>query len=580
MVFGLTVTLAAPSVGWLDGGELVAAAWDLGVSHPPGQPLPTLLWRLAMAIPAGNIAFRATLVSGACAALACFPLLALARDLAGEIEAPLARVMPWLVALPAALGVATLTQAVRTEVYAIQLLLALVVLAAASAAWRGDAPGRARAALVVTGALGLSGATHPLLAVGLLPAGVVGWIGAVRAMDRRAWFGAAGGGAAALGLQLYLPLRSAARPELAWGMPHTPAAFWSVISGRAFAQNFSPSDEGMLGHNLGVVARVLSTDSGLALVLLAAVGLVGLAVARRRVGLILLALAVGGNLATVLFQNKVFASNPDLHGYLCLTTTLLSLLASVALLRALDHLARGGRFGRPALLAWAVAGALVAAQIPAVWQSSLAGNYEPERLARAHQDGLPPGATLVTAGNSSAFVEGYLQRVERRRPDLRVFHRTLLGHPFYELALRQRFGDPPAGVDTHALRGRSEAALAGDPSTVALEIREPDLALADRLVPAGRVMWLSGGPAPLEPALGRHAILAERWCPSLDSPLLWDDPEARSLLLYERLLRASYFRERGRDDLLARELAATVDLAPGETLEIPAPASERWWRAP
>jgi hypothetical protein len=93
-------------------------------------------------------------------------------------------------------------------------------------------------------------------------------------------------------------------------------------------------------------------------------------------------------------------------------------------------------------------------------------------------------------------------------------------------------------------------------------------------------MWLSGGPAPLEPALGRHAILAERWCPSLDSPLLWDDPEARSLLLYERLLRASYFRERGRDDLLARELAATVDLAPGETLEIPAPASERWWRAP
>ncbi len=578
MVFVITVLLAAPSVGWLDGGELVAAAWDLGVSHPPGQPLPTLLWRLAMGVPLGNIAYRATLVSAACAALACLPLIQLARALAGELQAPLPRVLPWLAALPAALGVATLAQAVRAEVYAIQLLLALAVLAAAVRCWTGEGGARARTLVAMVVLLGLSGATHPLLAVGLVPAALVGAVGALRGMNGGAWALTGAGAVAALGLQLYLPLRSAARPDLAWGMPHTPAGFWAVISGRAFAQNFSPSDEGMVGHNLAVVGQVLASDSGLALGLLAAVGVVGLLAVRRLAGVGILALAVAGNLATVLFQNKVFASNPDLHGYLCLTTTLVALLAAVALLRALDHLVRSGRLGRPGWLGWAVTGALVVAQAPSLWQANQAGNYEPERLARAQRDGLPPGAVLVTAGNSSAFVGAYLDRVERRRPDLRVFHRTLLGHEFYELGLRARFGDPPGGIDTRALRGRSTAALAADAAVVALEIREPDLALAGQLVPAGRVMWLLDGEAPLGPALARHRELDARWSPP--PAALLRDTEARTLLLYERLLRASYFRERGRDDLMQGELAGAVDLAPGEVLEVPAPAGESWWRSP
>ncbi len=576
----MTLLLAAPSVGWLDGGELVAGAWDLGVSHPPGQPLPTLIWRLAMLVPFASIPFRANLVSAICLGLACWPLVRLAGSLVGDGSAGMRRFLPWLVGLPALLGVAPVAQAVRTEVYALQLLLALGVVAAAVACHRGEPAERRRATLAVVFLLGLSGATHPLLAVALVPAALLGLAGAVTSLDLRS-AGLAGLAAVlALGLQLYLPLRSAARPELAWGMPHTPEAFLAVLSGKAFAQNFSPSDGGMIGHNLGVVVQVVAGGSGLALTVLGVLGLVALLLRGRRVIPAILLLAVAGNVATILFQNKVFATNPDLLGYLCLTTALVGLLGGVALVVALDRLAGAPWFRHPQAVAGVVAVALALTLVPGLWSGDLSRNFEPERLARSHQDGLPPGATLITSGNSSAFVGLYLSRVERRRPDLAVFHRILLGHPFYERQLRAQLGDPPAGVDTRALRGSAMAALEGRAGTVAVEIREPDLSHAEDLVPAGRVMLLGEGGADLDVALRRHEVLAARWEPDFDAPEFPRDLECQGLWLYERLLRASYFRERSRPALLDRELAAASLLAPGQPLPIPEPADDRWWRAP
>ncbi len=580
VVFGTALLLAAPSVGWLDGGELVAGAWDLGVSHPPGQPLPTLVWRLAMLLPVASIPFRATLVSCACAALACVPLILLARSLVGETRTISPSLLSWLVCVPAILGFASLSQATRTEVYSMQLLLALSVLAAAAGCHRGESGDRGRSAVVLVLLLGLSGATHPLLAVALVPAALLGLAGALRGIRIRIAVLAGAAAALTAGIQLYLPLRSAARPELAWGMPHTPGAFVAVLTGQSFAQNFSPSDGGMVGHNVGVVFDVLLSDIGAGFVLLAILGLGATLLHGRRVVPGILALAMLGNVATVVLQNKVFGSNPDLHGYLALTTALAGLLGGVGLILALTRLASSPRLPRPAPVGWALVVGLLLLQAPVAWRADLSRNHEPERLARAQQDALPPGAVLVTSGNSSAFVGSYLERVERRRPDLAVFHRILLGHEFYELHLRQLHGSPPAGLDTRALRGSATAALAGGAPVVAVEIREPDLAHAANLVPAGRVMRLGGGPAALEGALARHDVLARRWRPTLDDPGFLRDAEAQGLLLYERLLRASYYRERGRDDLMRGEAAAAGELAPGETLVLPEPAGAPWWRTP
>jgi hypothetical protein len=63
-----------------DSGELVTAVAVLGIPHPPGYPLDVLLGKLwTLLVPAGSIAFRMSLFSAFCGALAGGVLYRLAR---------------------------------------------------------------------------------------------------------------------------------------------------------------------------------------------------------------------------------------------------------------------------------------------------------------------------------------------------------------------------------------------------------------------------------------------------------------------------------------------------------------------
>lgn len=66
-VYSLTL---APTVTGEDSGEFIAACHSLGISHPPGYPLYTLLGKaFSLLIPVGNIAFRVNLLSAVFASL-------------------------------------------------------------------------------------------------------------------------------------------------------------------------------------------------------------------------------------------------------------------------------------------------------------------------------------------------------------------------------------------------------------------------------------------------------------------------------------------------------------------------------
>lgn len=87
----LTVFLAAtcsyaltcsPSVNGGDSGELMNAIATLGIAHPPGYPLYTMLAHLfAKLLPFGGLAFRINLFSGLCNAAAAALLAALVFDI-------------------------------------------------------------------------------------------------------------------------------------------------------------------------------------------------------------------------------------------------------------------------------------------------------------------------------------------------------------------------------------------------------------------------------------------------------------------------------------------------------------------
>jgi len=61
----------APAVTLTDSGELIVAAYGLGVAHPPGTPLWVMLAHLASLLPVGSVAVRINFSSAVFAALAC-----------------------------------------------------------------------------------------------------------------------------------------------------------------------------------------------------------------------------------------------------------------------------------------------------------------------------------------------------------------------------------------------------------------------------------------------------------------------------------------------------------------------------
>ena len=75
------VLTACPVVFAGDSGELITAAFTLGVAHPPGYPLFCLLGKVFSFLPFATIAFRVNLVAGFFAALSVYFLYLLIRKL-------------------------------------------------------------------------------------------------------------------------------------------------------------------------------------------------------------------------------------------------------------------------------------------------------------------------------------------------------------------------------------------------------------------------------------------------------------------------------------------------------------------
>ena len=95
LFFGLAVLVVYtltlyPSVPGGDSGELIVAAYKLGVAHPPGYPLFTLLAKASTLIPVGTIAWRVNLLTAVLGALAATVLFRATWKLAGVAIVPTA----------------------------------------------------------------------------------------------------------------------------------------------------------------------------------------------------------------------------------------------------------------------------------------------------------------------------------------------------------------------------------------------------------------------------------------------------------------------------------------------------------
>ena len=82
--FALYLFTLAPTVTFWDSGELIAASWQMGISHQPGYPLFAVMGRLFSSLPFGSVAYRYNILSAFFSSLTVVFLYLAIREAAGE----------------------------------------------------------------------------------------------------------------------------------------------------------------------------------------------------------------------------------------------------------------------------------------------------------------------------------------------------------------------------------------------------------------------------------------------------------------------------------------------------------------
>lgn len=434
-------------LGVIDSGELAAVAAHLGIAHPTGYPLYTLLGRLTvMLAPSGaELTFLAAL-SALAVGLACVLTCGLLRELALEVPAaPIherrggtarsarnpamdGRILTWGARVGAlVLGTSTVvwSQAVTNEVYGLHLLF-IVLSVRLGLRLLSSGPARERDLVLGAFLVGLSAGNH-LSIVFLAPAGLfalVLWFRRAPAPYRRRAAAAGGlGFSSGLSVLLYLPLRSAAEPLLDWGDPETlPRLLRHLYAAQYRVWHFQ-SSERFLENATSYLARAPEGIGWLVLGL-APVGAVALLRRRRDLGAFL------GLVGLVAF---VWASGYeifDLEPYYLPVDLVLVVLAGfgafvLAVTRPLPRRVLGGA------IACGLAVGLLQAGLR--WRGI---DRSEDQVVRFHLEtvlaGVPEDAVLLS-GFWDAVVSPllYVQAVEGRRRDVTVVDPELLRRSWY-----------------------------------------------------------------------------------------------------------------------------------------------------
>lgn len=483
----------APSVGAGDSGELILAARALGVPHPPGYPLWTLLARLAAALPWGAVAWRVNALSALLAAIGAGLFYLVARR-AG------------LRALGAGLATALYAgstivwgAAVEAEVYALAAVFFFLLVLLAFRA-RSTHNGGVRSDALFFFTAGLSILVHQTL---LFPVAVLGGWVLLRGVSPRRIGAALGWSLLGASLVLFLPIRWGAHPAFFWGGE----AGWRGVIDGLLRRNYGAMRQNALSMSL-VVDELLA----IGLCLVRALGIAGSLLvlggawrAGRARGRIRVAALASGSIGIALLTLVAFT--PDAEHVAQIAPFLVPVVAGAALLAGAgaDTIQAQIRIQPFRRLGAAVLAATVLVTLGAhARECDRSGFRLPERYGRDLLRDLPADAVLIVDGDNETFLAAYVSRMEGMRPDVTLIHRRgyLFGDP-YGLAgfPRSRWVERAHTVDLER--------LATSTRPVCYTTPPPDLAASGvRFVPEGLVSRA------LPPGDSRgHAEPATAWTP-------------------------------------------------------------------
>ena len=376
--FSAFAACAYPVIAPRDSADLVATAMTLGVAHPPGYPLYSVLGRAWLAVlPWGGAAYRLNLLSAAAGAGAAAFLFAAVRRRSGTPAAALAAAV-WAASAP------LWKFSLLAESYALQACFAAVLLFLAEGG-REDVFRRARLSGLL---LGLGLVNHQSLLF-LVPALL--WLWRVEAGRRGvapARLAAAAAGPAAGGLVLYafLWIRLGSL-----GAALATALRLRYGAGTLFAGLAGPASPEVFGALAAYAARATAEAVSLPAAAAAAAGaaLAWRADRARTAGWLLAGL--GGWLFILLsrFDPSNWVAREVLEPAL-----LLPCLAAAAFAGEL-----AGALPRPAAAAAVLAAASVLPRLPAAHRNDFLAYDYVRDLRRA----VPPGGALLLSGDTASF---------------------------------------------------------------------------------------------------------------------------------------------------------------------------------
>lgn len=430
LTFVVLVATTSRSIGLFDEGELAVAAYELGLGHPVGQPIHTLLGFVFAHLPGLAPSHGLAILSALAAALSVIPAIALVeRHLPSDARPFVA----WSTVVTIALHPVMWEASTRIEVYPLAILFALLAVAHAAA----SEPDAIRVGAFV----GLAASANPVIATVALVCSLV-----VATIPRASVPRAVGRGLVGLlfGLLPYAYLGVAAMRTHAfvWGGLASTDELTHYLLGKDYGGNLGVDMATRVSHVRELVVHLAGERTCAALLVTAMLGLGALAM---RSGRAAVAVILGFSLPLVFVaSNRVFAVDvPDYLGYLGFGFTLLALPVAAAIDAAQRHSKVSS------LLVVALVGAALLAP-PFVVGRSRASDDVTERLAREVLDESPHRSIVVLESDHLVAPILYLQRVERVRPDVVVVIRGLMASSWY---IRMLHAQHPSLRD-FAIRGR------------------------------------------------------------------------------------------------------------------------------
>lgn len=556
--FGLYLTVLAPGVTFEDSGELITAAYALGIPHEPGYPLFTLIGKLFTFLPLGDIAYRVNMASAFFSALGAAWVSLIVLELAtlawrkGWPNRPWSiLIVAWSAAIVVATGRSYISQAVITEVYGLNnfftgLLLWLLIrwYATAEPASTREEMMRERYFYLYCFFSGLTITNHHTSAVFLLLGGfVIVMVDRTYVMDARRWMGATA--CVILGClpYLYLPLSSVREPVMDWGNPENWTNFWRVVGRHQYGLDVGTTRTlKVLASQIGLHYELLIEQFTWPFIAAGLAGLSTLWARQRRVFLAVLVfnlltgplvayvtnVNVTGRDALVIAEQRALVSVMYLPFYICWGA-----MAGLGCLAILAWVARRFAAADVGLPAIVVAGTIWFASI-GIQREDMSAYRFPQQFIENLERQLEPNSIVLANWDPFAFPVMYFQHVERRAPQMIFVDVELLRRSWYIHMLQRWYPEFMAACRTEvdaflsAVRPFEEG-TPYDPNFIQQRFLAMIQSMIDRHIERRPVYVTVFQPIrPLEPGMiGSYVLeshlIAQRVRPAAGGPIPVDD---------------------------------------------------------